>query len=112
MRQSRVDGWAVDGQSGGSGSLPRVSERAAPTTLGVSPGQTSTLSPPATDALRASCRHPLREAAAILREFNPPFAVDLILRTTADTRARLARHDPFISAILGSGVVLHEARNT
>ncbi|OGV93046.1 MAG: hypothetical protein A3K19_20050 [Lentisphaerae bacterium RIFOXYB12_FULL_65_16] len=56
--------------------------------------------------------YPLREAAAILREFNPPFAVDLILRTTADTRARLARHDPFISAILGSGVVLHEARNT
>ena len=48
----RVHGWAVDGQSAGSGSLPRVSERAAPTTLGSSPGQTSTLSPPATDVSR------------------------------------------------------------
>ena len=49
--ESRVHGWAEDEQSGGSGSLPRESERAAPTTLGVSPSQTSTLSPPATDAL-------------------------------------------------------------
>jgi len=47
-------GLGVAAQSGGTGPVPRVSERAAPTTLGVSPSQTSTLSPPATDALPGS----------------------------------------------------------
>ena len=51
----------------------------------------------------------LRTAAAMLRRLNPPFGVDLMLRTPDQLRQRLEWNDLFLKGILEKGKVLYAA---
>ena len=50
------------------------------------------------------------QAVAILSKTNPRFAVDLVVRTPADTARRYRQYDPLIRDALDYGVVLYAKR--
>ena len=50
-----------------------------------------------------------RKAAEILNRVEPPFAVDLIVRSPQQLRKRLAQNDAFFDEIVRRGKVLYEA---
>jgi len=50
------------------------------------------------------------QAVAILSKTNPRFAVDLVVRTPADTARRYRQYDPLIRDALDNGVVLYAKR--
>jgi uncharacterized protein len=52
---------------------------------------------------------PFRQAAAILNEISPKFAVDLLVRTTEQLDERVALGDFFLREILTKGKVLYES---
>lgn len=54
----------------------------------------------------------LKMAADMLRKTDPPFAVDLIVRTPSQIRRRLAMNDYFIRDAMATGKVLYEAAHT
>ena len=51
----------------------------------------------------------LRYASSVLRRVNPPFAVDLLVRTPEQIRQRIEWGDQFLQEITERGKVLHEA---
>lgn len=53
--------------------------------------------------------NPLRKAAEVIRRFNPPFAVDLLVRTSEDIRHLLEWNDSFLREIVDRGKGLHAA---
>jgi len=55
---------------------------------------------------------PLQQAARIITHINPDIGVDLIVRTPAQVRERLAMQDAFIREILERGRVAYEANHT
>jgi uncharacterized protein len=54
---------------------------------------------------------PATKSAEIRLAINPPFPTDLILRTPATVRRRLAMGDGFLADILERGKVLYEAHH-
>jgi uncharacterized protein len=52
---------------------------------------------------------PVRQSVEILRRLDPPFTVDLIVRTPEDVRRRLQQNDFFVQDVVGRGTVLYEA---
>jgi uncharacterized protein len=50
-----------------------------------------------------------RKAVEILNAVNPPFPVDLLVRTPEQVRQRLAWNDFFLQEIMTRGKVLYEA---
>ena len=50
-----------------------------------------------------------RSAAKIIRETQPRFGVDLIVRTRRDIARRLEQKDSFLEAVFRQGRVLYEA---
>jgi predicted nucleotidyltransferase len=50
------------------------------------------------------------QAVAILSKTNPRFAVDLLVRTPADTARRYRQYDPLTRDALDNGVVLYPKR--
>lgn len=55
--------------------------------------------------------HPTHKAAEILVHLNPTFAVDLIVRSPAEIKRRIAMNDWFLQDVVTKGVVLYECRN-
>jgi predicted nucleotidyltransferase len=53
--------------------------------------------------------HPVQKAVEILTRLNPPFGVDLIVRSPSQVRRRLAMQDWFMQDIVEKGKVLYEA---
>lgn len=53
--------------------------------------------------------HPIRKSAEILERTDPDFAVDLIVRSPAELRKRLAQHDWFLLDIIKEGKVLYDS---
>ncbi len=53
----------------------------------------------------------VRKAIAILQRLNPPFAVDLLVRSPAELQRRAQLSDWFIREILERGRVLYDARD-
>ena len=51
----------------------------------------------------------IRKAIAILNHVNPPFPVDLIVKTPGQLKQRLAWNDFFLREIMEKGRVLYEA---
>ncbi len=50
------------------------------------------------------------EYASRIREtLRPAFPLDIIVRTPAETEARIADGDPFLAEIIGHGSILYEA---
>jgi uncharacterized protein len=52
---------------------------------------------------------PVKKAVEVLLRVNPPFPVDLLVRTPAAVRRRLRMGDDFTRDILEGGTVLYEA---
>lgn len=52
-----------------------------------------------------------RKAAEISQRVQPNFAVDMLVRTTAVLRERIALNDFFLSEIVNEGIVLYDAAN-
>ena len=52
---------------------------------------------------------PVHKSVEIRMRLRPEFPVDLIIRTPANTRKRLAAGDDFLADIIKKGVVLYEA---
>jgi predicted nucleotidyltransferase len=52
--------------------------------------------------------NPVRKAAEILEKVNPRIGVDLLVRTPAQVRQRLAWNDFFMREIVEKGKVLHD----
>jgi predicted nucleotidyltransferase len=50
------------------------------------------------------------QAVAMLTRVNPRFAVDLVVRTPADTARRYRQYDPVVRDALDNGVVLYAKR--
>ena len=61
----------------------------------------------------SSClsRVPLQQAARIITHINPDIGVDLIVRTPAQVRERLAMQDAFMREILERGRIAYEANH-
>ena len=55
--------------------------------------------------------NPLVKAAEMIHRFNPPFAVDLLIRTPEVIRQRLEWNDTFLKEAIERGKVLHAAAN-
>src|SRR5262249_48885817 len=55
---------------------------------------------------------PLEQAARIISRINPEMGVDLIVRTPAQVRERLAMQDQFMREIIERGRVAYEADDT
>jgi len=53
--------------------------------------------------------HPTRKALDILNQINPPFAIDLLVRSPEQMRQRLAWNDFFLREIVERGRVLYAA---
>jgi predicted nucleotidyltransferase len=53
-------------------------------------------------------RRPLSLAARIENAIDPPFPLDLIVRTPAEMRWRLAERESFLTEITTKGILLHE----
>jgi predicted nucleotidyltransferase len=53
--------------------------------------------------------HPARTAARIMVATNPPFPVDLIVRSPADVRRRIRLNDWFLRDVVTKGKILHDA---
>ena len=51
------------------------------------------------------------KAAEIVRRLDPPFGVDLIVRTAKQIRRRLALNDFFVRDIMATGKTLYAAHN-
>jgi len=54
---------------------------------------------------------PLQQAARIITRINPDIGIDLIVRTPAQVRERLAMQDAFMRQILERGRVAYEANH-
>ncbi|HEV2883354.1 MAG TPA: nucleotidyltransferase domain-containing protein [Pyrinomonadaceae bacterium] len=53
-----------------------------------------------------------RKAAEILTRLEPKFSVDILVRTQAQVRKRVAMDDWFMQEIVGQGRVLYEANHS
>src|SRR5205085_10297539 len=51
----------------------------------------------------------LRQAAEMIRQVDPPFAVDLLVRTSAELKQRLEWNDFFLREIVDKGKLLYVA---
>ena len=54
------------------------------------------------------CRNPLRQALQIELAFDPPFPLDIIVRTPTEMAWRLDERESFLTEIVSKGVGLHE----
>lgn len=52
---------------------------------------------------------PMEKAVEIRRKVRPPFPTDLLVRTPADVRRRLAWNDGFLKEVIEKGKVLYES---
>ncbi len=53
----------------------------------------------------------VRKSVEILRRLNPPFAVDLLVRTPEEVQRRLLHNDFFVQDVVRHGEVLYEANH-
>lgn len=51
----------------------------------------------------------LQQSVEMLRRLNPPFAVDLVVRTPEEVQRRLRQNDFFMQDVVRCGTVLYEA---
>jgi uncharacterized protein len=51
----------------------------------------------------------LRQSVEMLRRLNPPFAVDLVVRTPEEVERRLQQNDFFMQDVVRRGTVVYEA---
>jgi uncharacterized protein len=51
----------------------------------------------------------LRQSVEMLRRLDPPFAVDLVVRTPEEVEQRLQHNDFFMQDVVRRGTVLYEA---
>lgn len=56
-------------------------------------------------------RDPAEVSAEIACALRPPFPLDLLVRTPAEVRWRLAEGDCFLCEVVGKGKVVYEARH-
>jgi uncharacterized protein len=54
------------------------------------------------------CRNPLRQALQIELACDPPFPLDIIVRTPTEMAWRLDERESFLTEIVSKGVGLHE----
>ena len=58
------------------------------------------------------CRNAIDQACRIDREFDPPFPLDLIVRSPLDMTRRLKEGDSFLQEIAIKGKVLYESKDS